>query len=311
MNTTGGLTRPRWPNLRCFSLALLLFVPGLVYSQRIELGHEDRWGDIANSERVTIVSGKRGETDLTIEESGLEVGRSTDFLLNFESGWNDVSGTYRVLSAGALIHERAAKRGVGGGVLTGGSDGVRFEPSRFALFGANQSWDDFSIEFWLFPARLRDGSEILRWQNSQSTDSTTFGKELRVFLLDRKIHWRFDGIFTTPEFFGVEIELVGREILLPRRWQHHLLRYEGDTGLAEYLVDGVSVSITHATASGHEESQAYDANTGNGTEAELIVGRNLTGFIDELRFARRFVDIPNLQRFTGNASRATTRVFDL
>ena len=291
------------------ALLLLSILPAKLKADTIVLGESDGWRDLDGTDGVAIIEGKRGFTDITIEQSGYRVDEDTDLLLNFESNWADLAGGYRLRSTDGAIHRGAAHRGSFGAVLNG-HEGVEYEPGTFSLFAANRAWDDITIEFWLYPTLLGDGSEILRWEGSNILETEILRKEVRVYLLGRRLRWRFDGLFTTPDQHGVIIELIG-EVLLPRRWHHHLFRYKSELGLAEYLVDGKLIDITHSTPSGREESQSYDASTGSGPKTKLVIGDRFTGFIDEMRIQSSFIENPELEQFSRVTSSATTRVFDL
>ena len=292
------------------TIAFVVFsISPAVLADTIVLGESDGWRDLAQAMGVTTIEGKRGFTDITIEQSGYRVDEETDLLLSFESSWADLAGGYRLRTADGAIHPGASHRGTYGAVLNGG-EGVVYEPATYSLFAANRAWDEITIEFWLYPALLEDGSEILRWEGSHILGTEILRKEVRVYLLGRRMRWSFDGLFTTPDHRGVTVELNGG-VLLPRRWQHHLFRYKSEYGLAEYLVDGELVDITHTTPSGREESQVFEASTGSGPATKLVIGDRLTGFIDEMRIHNSFVENPILEKYRRITSSATSRVFDL
>ena len=309
MKKKANVLRPYYPTGVTIALLLLLNSPAILAPDTIVLGESDGWRDLDLAEGVVTIEGKRGFTDITIEQSGYRVDDDTDLLLNFESNWADLAGGYRLRSTEGAIHRGAAHRGSFGAVLNG-NEGVEFEPSSYSLFSANRAWDDITIEFWLYPTLLGDGSEILRWEGSHLLGAEIQRKEVRVYLLGRRLHWRFDDLFTTPDQQGVTIELTG-EVLLPRRWHHHLFRYRAEYGLAEYLVNGELVDITHATPTGREESQSYEAFTGSGPETKLVIGDRFTGFIDEMRIQNSFIENPEIEQFRRDTSSAITRVFDL
>jgi hypothetical protein len=83
------------------------------------------------------------------------------------------------------------------------------------------------------------------------------------------------------------ISLPGRRNLVPGVWSHHRIRFDIDSGIAEYLVDGSSESLAYLTTSGTEAGSVYPAYFG--APADIEIAGNYSGLIDEFRVFRGLV----------------------
>ena len=277
----------------------------------IILGEGDAWSDIATTDHVLFVGGKHGYFDMTLADGGYEVIPGTDLLVQFDEDLADSTGNYRLVEGRARTHRNAAKLGAGGGLFNGEAEGVVLEPRDGALFSSNRDWNEISIEFWLYPVLLDEGTTIFHWRGSHTIGLDTTIKELRVSISNRALSWRMQNLFVPPDFSEYTVELSGTKVLIPRRWQHHLLRFRSDTGLIEYLVDGSPVAVTHVSKTGREATEVYGAYTGDAKDGRIVIGRGFTGFIDAIRVYEGFVVDPFLERYERRAGTAMTRVFDL
>jgi hypothetical protein len=96
---------------------------------------------------------------------------------------------------------------------------------------------------------------------------------------------------------------------VPRTWTHNLLRFDGDTGLLEYLIDGVPEAITHVTATGREGGTVWQPAIGG--LADLHLAPDFSGLVDEFRLSRRFVEDPSLKPFPREPALVISPVADL
>jgi hypothetical protein len=194
-----------------------------------------------------------------------------------------------------------------------------------ALFARGTRWGDFSIEFWLRPSLANDGEEVLAWSGSRWREGRLKAQELRCTVRARRLVWEFVNFFAAEEAVGPVrpgtassglagtppsvIRLEGISPLLPRSWRHHLLRFDSGTGLLEYQVDGVPEAVTNARAgAGGPPLSPF---TGEADSAPLYLGRGYTGFLDELRISRAFVEQPVLARYDGRSGTAASQPLDL
>jgi hypothetical protein len=194
--------------------------------------------------------------------------------------------------------------------FTGERQGLELAPQAGALFARGTRWGDFTIEFWLHPALLSDGEEVLGWIGSRFRDGHSTAQELRCLVRKRRLAWEFSNFFSGPQDTAPgNFHLEGLTPLLPRVWHHHLLRYDSSSGLLEYLVDGVPEGVTYARDP--VQGEPLVPHSGEADSAPLILGRGFIGFLDELRISRSFIQDPVLSRYSGASGSAESRPLDL
>ena len=235
--------------------------------------------------------------------------------MHFDGGTSDAGSAYRV--QGAAPRLSSAVFALGGASALFDSDGgtISLEAPPDSLFSKGAVWGDVSIEFWLYPASLSNGETVLSWTGSsrqgEGAASLFSPQSIGCTIHDRRLVWDFQGLFTLPGGERLPVTLVGTRKLLPRTWHHHLLRYSARDGLLEYLIDGTPEAVAHVTDTGRESGSIAVPRIGLEFSGPLLLGKDFTGFMDELRISRRFVDDPVLQRFPGATGTATSQIIDL
>jgi len=280
--------------------------------REIVLGREDQWQDVSYSENLLLSKGRWGSQDLVLQEAEYVVDQSADLLVHFNRRpFQDQVGRYRVAEEDLLLSRRVAALGGGSGGFNSGNRGLRLVPEPGAVFFQGSWLQDFSIEFWLYPALLSDGEQVLLWQGARWNGDTVIPQELRCAVQDRALVWAFENVFTGPLGQATSIRLRGVTALVPRDWHHHLLRYDSRLGLLEYLVDGIPEAIVYTTDSGLERGAVLLPFIGDAGPGQVKVGAGFTGFVDELRISRAFTEAPNLNRYSSNVGVFVSRTFDL
>jgi len=171
--------------------------------------------------------------------------------------------------------------------------------------------DDFSIEFWLYPANMENGEQLLSWSASRrsNTGEAVF-QRFRCLVARNRIEWSFSDFFSSPdETRRLPVSLSSRSPVVPKTWSHHLLRFDSSIGLVEYLIDGRLESVAYATTTGTERGEAFSPIAGSG--GVLVIGPRFTGMLDEFRISGDISAINRNSRYPAEGGRAETRVFDL
>jgi len=306
-------------SLRCLATAALLCcLQPLAASDRfIVVGREDRWEDFPQVENLALVQGRWGTLDLRLRDAGHAVTGQTDLLLHFDSSpLRDESLGYTVEGEGFLLSDRHFVRGGGSAAFTGarsapGAPGaLRLLPGRGTLFTPGTWMGDFSIEFWLYPALLGDGEQVLAWSGARWREGKPVSQSVDCTVRARRLTWSFDNLFMGPGGEPTRVSFQGITPLVPRDWHHHLLRYDSSNGLLEYLVDGVPEAVTYTTDSGRERGSLRLPFAGDARPGHLELGATLVGFLDELAILRG-VQQPSTARYGDRPGSATSRAFDL
>lgn len=276
------------------AVLLCLAGPAVAAERTITLGGDDHWQRVASRDRLVFEPGRGGYLDLSVEPFRHEVSPATAMLLHFdESPPLDATGAHTVVPGGDRLPEitRTAQRtGTGALLVDGPEDRLELVPGPRSVFTPGAEWASFTIEFWFYPVALSDGDTIFAWRAREGADRDFRTQELAIEVDRGAITARFDDFFLRPDGSGVSVTLRGSDRLIPRRWAHHLVRFDAETGLLEYLVDGSPVDLTYVSRTGRQDGSVfYPRIAAHGGEG-LVVADGPIGVLDELRLERRFVD---------------------
>ncbi len=314
-NKTGPKGRTAARILLILGLLAGLAGPARPEERSIALGRQDGWRELAGLVRLEKVAGRFGDLDLVLQEAEYEPAGDTDLLLHFNERLGPQAGAYRVLSDGSLLSSQVRRLGAASAGFQ--RRGLVLAPGPLSLLRRGNRWDDFSIELWIYPLLLNDGEVVLAWSGSDrrgtgSPDSAATPQRLQAVFHGRKLQWSFQNLFAEPEGGRVAaVPLAGITPLVPRVWHHHLLRFDGQRGLLEYLVDGVSEAVTYVTTTGGDGGAVCLPSVGEAGPSTLTVAESFTGFLDELRVSRRFVIEPALSSYALRTGSAWSRLLDL
>jgi hypothetical protein len=268
------------------------------------------------AEGAVVRKGYKGREDYVIADQAYQAETSTDLLMHFDhTAATDETGNWSVKASSAFsIANGEASLGTGSASFRGPDSALSLTPNQGSAFGKNSSFRDFSVEFWLYPANAENGEVILLWQSIRKLPSGVLPQQISCVISGGRLQWSFSGFFgrpggAKPADADSQIELRGRSPLVPRVWSQHLLRFDGDTGLVEYLIDGKPEATTYATASGREGGTVFEPMVGAAAPIKLCP--EYSGLLDELRISRGFVEEARLQPYGRDPSLVVTPVADL
>ncbi|MCL2067786.1 MAG: hypothetical protein FWG99_10020 [Treponema sp.] len=312
--------------LNCtFALYIFFLVSGSLYGvgeKTISLGSSFTWR-LAESRTGLIEAGSIRPNPVLMLSAEAAAATSLDLSVSFNEGdprlYRDSLGHYSVSASPELeaVEQRFARTGTGaalfGGAASNGSP-VTIEPrSRSALFAPGSQIGDFSIEFWLYPLNMENGEQILSWvstrQNSTNRGAYSFQRILCAVARNR-LQWSFIDFFTSVDrASNININLAGNTPVIPKTWSHHLIRFDSDTGLLEYLVNGRSEDIVYATSSGREAGEVYAPVAGEA--GSFVLGGQFMGIMDEFNIYNAFYNNASMEKYTRRGGRTETRAIDL
>jgi hypothetical protein len=312
----------------CFMLLfyLIFSFSGSVFAlgeKTIAVGGISSWRDVTVRSGVMEISMVRPYPVLALSSAAQG---TADLSLSFDEGrpdlYRDSSGLYQVISSPALgAADRLWARFGEGAVLFSGDAGpagsLVIEPrDQRAVFAQGNLIRDFSLEFWLYPLNMENGEQILSWLASVKTPANEYiFQRIQCAAVKNRLQWSFLDFFRPPEpgpalaAKKADIVLTGDKALTPKSWSHHLIRFDADTGLLEYLVNGRLEAMAYANASGREGSEVYAPVAGAG--GSFILGSRYSGLIDEFRIRGGWVENPSLRKYHRRAGHIETRVIDL
>ena len=296
-------------------ILILLFTitaaaPGFSLEETLKFGAEDAWRDLAVYRGITNREGFRGFFDLVLSDKEYVYDYSTELLIHFNGAPEDY-GKYRLERGSLETTGRVANRGGGSGAFDGRKDVLVLAPRRDAQFTSGNPLSDFTIEFWLFPLALSEGETVFLLTGKRRQGDSIMTQEIRCSLKRQRMELRLENIFFSPEGKTKTFVLTGNRILIPRQWNHYALRFDSSTGLLEFLINGITESITYASESGREEASSFLPVLGSEAPPELKIGEGYTGFMDELRVSSVFRDDFYLDRFDPRGGTVISRIIDL
>jgi len=314
------MMRKRILKLTC-TLLLLLSTVGSVYSEQkqIVLGFDDGWQHVAHFAGTRLQKGRQGFLDITLEPVQYSAAAPmTDLLIHFETSQPlDATENYTLEREGGFSIVPDGRAGVNAGKFSSFRGGINLVPSQKALnsaegplFTPGMLGDSFTIEFWLSPQYLEDGETILRWSGQKEHRNEVQLQSLSATVNDRKLEWHLQNLFLRPDHLENEYILTGRTTMVPEKWHHHMLRYQSETGVLEYLVDGVPADVTYCTEDGTPFGTIFRPYVGERSRSEIKIGPQFSGLLDELRISRSFVEVPTLHGLSATGGYATIGPLD-
>ena len=305
--------------LYCFFL-----FPGSVFGaeeRTITLGSTASWNLVENKQGVIEAAQIRPYPVLALSSAPMVTAVSAalaDLSLSFDEGhpsrFADSQGRHDV-SVSPLMAIAAApwsRAGIGAALFTGhaGEEPLVIRPRGNALFAPGSHIRDFSIEFWLFPQHMGSGEQVLLWNSTKRDSQGDFiYQSIRSYVSRNRLRWAFTDFFFSPgETSSKSISFYGPP-LIPGTWSHHLIRFDADLGLLEYLVDGRIEAIEHTTATGRESGEVYTPVIGD--NGRLMLGNRFSGMMDEFRIYSFRLETPLLTRYRERGGRIETTTLDL
>jgi hypothetical protein len=276
---------------------------------------------------VLALSSARGDRRTQIEGNGDRA--RLDLALSFDEGrpdlFSDQTGHYGVTVSPAVSAAgmRWARAGIGAVHFSGNSSPDTLAAFRdsdplvitprgpAALLFQDRSFRDFSLEFWLYPMNMENGEQILTWSSTRRTArGDLIIQRVQCVAARNRLQWTFLDFFSAPDDSRrLTFTPRGAAPVIPQTWSHHLIRFDADTGLLEYLVDGNPEDIVYVTSTGREGGEVYTPVAGEG--GRLVLGSRFVGLMDEFRLYGSFVDRPLIRKYSGRGGRIETRVLDL
>lgn len=254
---------------------------------------------------VQIRPGLYQDQALALADQEYEPDSRTELLLNFnaEPAIELLEGNqgYSVEESRLSIRGDRTYRGSGSAMFIPGG-GLTLRGRDDGMFGPEQVWTDFSIEFWMYPAHFQNGELLFSWTGTSWLNGSPVRQELSIRSKDGKMLWDLEKFFinlSENEEAGAVLghhsaRLVSRSEIVPRSWSHHMLRYNSEMGVLEYLVNGVSEEVIQLSSQEGSMGSPLLPYVGRDSNAGIEIGGNFHGFLDDFRISRSWVENPSL-----------------
>ncbi len=279
-------------------------------NSEIVIGGSSGWSRIETNNNIDTYPGKGNYANLGLKSKGYTVGEFTDLLIHFDnSSIIDESSHYEIetnIKSTNLVKEI----GQGAGAFREKEDSITLHPTVGSIFTGTNILDNFSIEFWLNPSTYNKNPIIISYQSSiRNAEGDLVPQELTCSIQNRKLTWELKNIFYEN---GEESDIVlsGLIPIVPEIWHHHLLRFNGNTGIIEYLVDGNLENVQYASKTGTEDGSIFYPLIAANKNSKLSIGKDYIGYMDEFRISKAFIQTPGLSRYQGILGTIQSKMID-
>jgi len=239
-----------------------------------------------------------------------------DLHLSFDESqaarFSDSRGNYKLSVSPSVSATPFSRAGSGAALFSGkaNDDAITLLPQSSALFSPGTYVRDFSIEFWLFPQNLESGEQILLWSSSKNDGAASYLHQRILCVASKnKLQWTFTDLFFSPGEKARKSLTLSGSAILNRTWSHHLIRFDADIGLLEYLVDGRVEALEYLTASGREGGEVFTPVIGE--NCRLSLGNRFSGMMDEFNIYNTYLENPVLVKYPQKSGRLESRTLDL
>ncbi len=276
--------------------------------EEIVIGRENGWGRVRYDHTMQEHRGFQGYSDILLSDAAYEPDDATDLLLHFDSpspepsllvSSADTTGRirwenparYSLNPANIEAENRLRVFGSGAALFSGKESRLNLSAGPGSLFFPGTDWRDFTFEFWLYPAETESVQQLLFWEGVTlpgEWGTTSRTQNIRCTMGSNRLIWQFTNLFRPPMQQEFSLELKGQRELLPRQWHHHMVRFSAETGLLEYLIDGIMEDFAYANSENRETGVVFTPLTGSASRRDLSIGTGLEGVMDELRISSVF-----------------------
>ncbi len=275
-----------------FSLISAVFTLPATASEII-LGGKAGWPEFQTSENLTKGKGRFGYECVEVATNSFVFDDYTDLLINFENPENPIAaGNYTVIKNNLKLSDQTILDKKAGLSRNIGGFSIKGNPG--SLFGSEGLYGSFAIEFWLCPSIAENGETVFNWETSKNVNNRLIYQIINGSFTNGHLEWTLSNIFDT---FGTsipdDIVLKGTSTIIPDKWTYHVLSFDCETGILEYVVNGITEDLKYVTTNGREDGEVALVILGEPSEVEIC--SEYTGTIDDIRILRRPYSPPDYQ----------------
>lgn len=279
---------------KIFIVILFVFQFSLIFSKEIILGGKNGWQDFESTTNLTTGKGRFGYDCIQLDSNSFVPDEETDLLINFENKENPILlGDYEILSNGLTFSENTQHHKLAG--FSRNLGGLELQGKKGSFFGDEGLHGSFSLEFWLNPSIVENGEEIFNWESSLNYDGQLIYQLLKCSFHKGHFEWNISNFFHSFEVTNInaEVKLTGTSKIIPNSWSYHVLSFNAENGLLEYIVNGITEDLTYITSDKTEKGEVSLVTLGTVSKVEIC--NDYTGLIDEIRLIRRPYSPPSFQ----------------
>lgn len=257
-----------------------------LFAKEVVLGGKEGWEEFQSQKNVTTGTGRFGYPCIELAPNSFEADNETDLLIDFEKPLNPISdGKYKINRNNLKISNQTKMEKLAG--LSRAPGGLSISGEEGTIFGTEGMTGSFTLEFWLCPSVVENGEMVFKWESSKTVSGHLVYQLLNASFNKGHLEWTLSNLFDDDVNVSKshDIVLKGRSTIVPDTWSSHALSYDSETGLIEYIVNGITEALFYHTSNGREDGVVNLMQLG--TPSEVMFCPDYTGKIDDIRLVRR------------------------
>ena len=281
-------------------IIFLLIIPLFsLYSAEREYEAGNNSWQLEKKVNLQELADSKNSISLSIREDEYIPDKRTILLMHFNEV-EEYDSTGRCKVTNLSVSDKVKKLGRGSGVFNAGGKALILDTQGKSFFPEKIYSGDFTFDFWLLSRNAADGENYFLYENYTDAGGKVLPQLFRSYLEDRRITWEIKNLFLPFDKEAFSLVLKGKKRIIPGTWSHHLLRYSSDTGMLEYLYNGVPEAVAYVNREGRETGHTYPFYAGESSIIEI--GKNFTGAVDEFRIQGEWIEnvcLSSIGHFSG------------
>ena len=265
-----------------------------LFAKEYLFGGKNGWPVFMQQEGITTGKGRYGYDCIELASNSFVFDEYTDLLIDFEDADMPISDGDYIINRNNFQQTNQTKNEKAAG-LSRNMGGLSISGRPGSFFGSEGLMGSFSFEFWLCPSIAENGEIVLNWESSRNDDGQLSFQVINGTFDKGHIKWELNNIFDM--YLNAagknEVELKGSSKIIPDTWSYHVLSFDCETGILEYVVNGITEDITYITTDRKESGDVSLVYLG--TPSEVAICPEYTGKLDEFRILRRPYSPPDYQ----------------
>jgi hypothetical protein len=247
------------------------------------------WNSIYSFEEAVVHRGSMGRYDVRLADNSTVVDENIEFFLHFNRCEKEYvhldSEYYQVKEVNIFPSQDIKKFGERAAGFLHHQNTIEIKPLEGSLFSEKQPIPGFTIDFYIRPSSIQEGSTVFSWHAPVVGMGGRF-TGIQAFFKDQRLYWLFENVFQDRNGEMTDIFIGENNEIRINEWHHHALYYNADSGLLTLFYDGKESNLAWVTETGSEDSTLLRGLFSPYLAIPFTIGDNYYGYIDEFRISR-------------------------
>ncbi len=235
----------------------------------------------------------------------------TDLYLSFDKdGDYDETGNYKIIrknyhkSKNKAIYDTSA-------YFIVNNERIELISTGKSFFQSGINLGSFSISFWIYTSTFSNNETILKIGSEyyDKNADTIEDQSIIAKMIDGKLIWEFNNIFSTNEIKVNSIKLESYNRIIPEKWANINLIYDSYTGIIREYINGDEEGIILATSDKTLNSTVLNLKFNKSNQCIIMLAPSFYGAIDEF-FISKKIEKNNINKYISNNGEIISKVED-